>query len=129
MRTQRAFQVWFTGPLKGRVATHFDRENAECAARRWPGSPGTVAEALVSIFDDGDTVEVELLCGAVEDDEGISRGGRWIVVRGIVRAMDCSPYHGWLMDTDGTPIQAMSLIAGAQGYPYRNARLVQAAAA
>ena len=125
MNTEQAFQVSYTGHMKGRVTTHFDRESAERATTYWPGSAGTMTEVSVSIFEAGDEIEVELHRGAVENDDGISKGGRWIAARGFVRVMDISPRSGWLVDGADRVIQAMSLVAGEQGYPYRNARLVQ----
>lgn len=125
MKTEQAFQVSYTGHMNGRVKVYFDREIAERETTYWPGSPGTLAEVAVSIFEAGDEIEVELHRGAVENDDGISKGGRWISARGVVQVMDISHRSGWLVDGAGRVIQAMSLIAGEQGYPYRNARLVQ----
>jgi len=125
MKSEQAFQVSYTGHMKGRVTTHFDREDADRATTYWRGSPGTLAEVAVSIFEAGDEIEVDLHRGAVENDDGIIQGGRWIAARGFVQVMDINPRSGWLVDGAGRVIQAMSLIAGEQGYPYRNARLVQ----
>lgn len=130
MKAEQAFQVSYAGLMNGRVTTHFDIESAERATTYWPGSPGTLAEVTVHVFESGDEVEVELHRGAVENDDGIRKGGAWTApVRGFVRVMDCDHRLGWLVDESGRTVQAMSLIAGEQGYPYRNARLVQRVAA
>lgn len=126
MKTEQAFQVSYAGHMNGRVSMHFDRESAERATTYWPGSPGTVAEVTINVFEAGEQIEVELHRGSVERDS-IRTGGAWTQpVRGFVRVMDINHRSGWLVDDAGRVIQAMSLIAGEQGYPYRNARLVAA---
>jgi hypothetical protein len=77
-------------------------------------------------FEVGDRVELEIHRGSWSESEGISVGGSWRRVIGIVDA--CRPDIGFcaLRDESGRHLQVISPIPGVIGYPYRGASIVEA---
>lgn len=100
-------------------------DRAKLAATGKPGIPGDrqIDVVDVQVFEAGEHIEVELHRGGWENEAGISRGGAWITVRGVIEAVN-SDEHVFFRSTDGKHGQVMSGIAGEVGFPFRNARAI-----
>lgn len=115
-------------------------KDAENAAKRaqfggWYKNGYTLEMAKFPVPNDAfwvmDLISVEIKRGAITDDDGISSGGEWEQVYGLVGVdsvnLETGRVNGFIFEP-GTDrhIQTMELRSGVDGYPYRAAKLVRA---
>ena len=116
MRTITQYQV---------VNSRIGNMNDENKLRDFAAKMGIINPEIISVsvdvLEDGDNVTVSKHVGGVQDDDGITTGGKWIEITGTYHAM--SEAVGELQ-SNGKFISMMRPEISENIYPVRNVRVV-----